>query len=324
MTVTDPEREVLATYDGSRNLNGERRWAPGGRVRIGPTGHLAAERRALLARTWEHFDADMLGTTVGAVLHGIDLSADLPATALEEVQEALDLYKVVFFHEQHLTPDQHLSFARRFGDLEVHPFIPSNDVQPELVRLAKGSDAGGYENNWHHDVTWRARPSKSTILRCVEAPSVGGDTLFADMCAVHDGLPDELLAEIDGLSAVHFFERAFGAQVPEDRKAHMRALYPEVEHPVVCTHERTGRRHLYVNRVFVERFADRSHDEGIDLLDRLCRQTDYPEYQCRFRWEPGSIAFWDNRAVQHYASSDYWPDVRIMERASIMGNRPVA
>jgi taurine dioxygenase len=220
--------------------------------------------------------------------------------------------------------DQHLGLARRFGELEVHPFLPSNDVQPELVRVDKGPSVAGYENNWHHDVTWRKRPSKSTILRCVEAPPIGGDTLFADMFAVHDGLPDDLRAEIDGLSAVHSFERSFGSQVPDERKDEFRALYPEVEHPVVCTHDRTGRQFLYVNRVFVDRFVDRSHEESVDLLDRLCRQTDYPEYQCRFRWEPGSIAFWDNRAVQHYASSDYWPDVRVMERASIMGGRPVA
>ncbi len=324
MTVTDPEREVLATYDGGRELKGERRWAPGGHTLIGPTGHLAAERQALLEMTWTHFDAEMLGTTVGAVLHGIDLSRDLPDAVIDEVQRALDAYKVVFFREQHLTADQHLAFARRFGELEVHPFIPSNDVQPELVRLAKGNESGGYENNWHHDVTWRAQPSRSTILRCVEAPPVGGDTLFADMCAAHDGLPEEMRAEIAGRAAVHSFERAFGGKVPEDRRDEIRALYPEVEHPIVCTHDRTGRRHLYVNRVFVERLADRDRDESIDLIDRLCRLADYPEYQCRFRWEPGSIAFWDNRAVQHYASSDYWPDVRIMERASIRGSRPVA
>lgn len=97
-----------------------------------------------------------------------------------------------------------------------------------------------------------------------------------------------------------------------------------MEHPIVCTHERTGRRHLYVNRIFVERLAGWSREESLDLVDRLCRLADYPEYQCRFRWEPGSIAFWDDRAVQHYANSDYWPDVRIIERASIIGNRPVA
>jgi taurine dioxygenase len=318
------EVEVLATYDSSADLEGKRRWTPDKRMQLGPVGHIADERELLLGRSWEHFDAHLVAPTVGAVLHGVDLSGDLPIEVIDDVQIALDTYKVVFFREQHLTKDQHLRLARRFGELEVHPFLPSDDFQPELVRFDKGPDVGGYENNWHHDVTWRERPSKSTILRCVEAPPIGGDTLFADMCAAHDGLPGDLRAEIDGLSAVHSFERSFGSQVPDERKGEFRALYPEVEHPVVCTHDRTGRQFLYVNRVFVDRFVGRSHGESIDLLDRLCRQTDYPEYQCRFRWEPGSIAFWDNRSVQHYASSDYWPAVRVMERASIRGERPVA
>ena len=318
------EVEVLATYDSSADLEGKRRWTPDKRMQLGPVGHIADERELLLGRSWEHFDAHLVAPTVGAVLHGVDLSGDLPIEVIDDVQIALDTYKVVFFREQHLTKDQHLRLARRFGELEVHPFLPSDDFQPELVRFDKGPDVGGYENNGHLDVTWRERPSKSTILRCVEAPPIGGDTLFADMCAAHDGLPGDLRAEIDGLSAVHSFERSFGSQVPDERKDEFRALYPEVEHPVVCTHDRTGRQFLYVNRVFVDRFVGRSHGESIDLLDRLCRQTDYPEYQCRFRWEPGSIAFWDNRSVQHYASSDYWPAVRVMERASIRGERPVA
>ena len=112
--------------------------------------------------------------------------------------------------------------------------------------------------------------------------------------------------------------------MPPERMEEVRALYPEVSHPVVCTHERTGRRYLYVNRIFVDRIAGRTRAESLDILDRLARQADYPEYQCRFRWEPGSVAFWDNRAVQHYANSDYWPDVRVMERASIVGDRPAA
>jgi taurine dioxygenase len=223
-----------------------------------------------------------------------------------------------------MTAEQHLGFARRFGELEVHPFFPSNEMQPELVKFTKGVDTGGYENQWHHDVTWRERPSRSTILRAVQVPDIGGDTLFADMCAAYDGLPPDLSAEVGGLTAIHGFQRSFGRLVPPERMDEVRALYPEVAHPVVCTHERTGRRHLYVNRVFVDRISGRTRAESLDILDRLCRQADYPEYQCRFRWEPGSVAFWDNRAVQHYANSDYWPDVRVMERASIVGDRPAA
>jgi taurine dioxygenase len=153
-------------------------------------------------------------------------------------------------------------------------------------------------------------------------PAIGGDTLFADMYAAYDGLDEATQARIDGLVAEHDFMRSFAGQVPADKAAEMRAMYPLVEHPVVCTHAVTGRRHLYVNRNFVSRIVGLEPDESRALLDRLCRQADYPEYQVRFHWEPDSIAFWDNRAVQHYASSDYWPSTRTMERASIKGDRP--
>ncbi len=314
--------EVLTDEDPGAALRIGRRVTPDGQSGMGPMTHIADERAALLARTWEHFDARMVGGTVGAVLTGIDLTLDQPDEAIAEVQAALDAYKVVFFRDQHLTQEQHLAFARRFGDLEVHPFIPSTEEQPELVRFRKGDDAAGYENSWHHDVTWRECPSRSTILRAVQVPEVGGDTLFADMHAAYDGLDDDLRAEVDGMDAVHTFLRAFGRKVPAGREDEIRERYPEIEHPVAPTHDRTGRRYLYVNRIFVERLAGRTRDESLDLLDRLCRQADFPEYQCRFTWEPGSIAFWDNRAVQHYAASDYYPDVRVMERASIMGDRP--
>jgi taurine dioxygenase len=318
------ETEILAVDDPSAGLEIRRRRVPGYPINLGPVTHLAEERTRLHGLSWEHFDARMLGSTVGAELSGIDLARALPEPAIREVQLALDSYKVVFFRDQDMTAEQHLGFARRFGELEVHPFFPSNEMQPELVKFTKGVDTGGYENQWHHDVTWRERPSRSTILRAVQVPDIGGDTLFADMCAAYDGLPPDLSAEVGGLTAIHGFQRSFGRLVPPERMDEVRALYPEVAHPVVCTHERTGRRHLYVNRVFVDRISGRTRAESLDILDRLCRQADYPEYQCRFRWEPGSVAFWDNRAVQHYANSDYWPDVRVMERASIVGDRPAA
>ena len=318
------ETEILGMDDPGAGLTIGRIPVPGYPIDLGPVTHLAEERTRLHELSWEHFDARMLGSTVGAELSGIDLGSVLSDMAIQEIQLALDVYKVVFFRHQDITAEQHLDFARRFGDLEVHPFVPSNEMQPELARFAKGVDTGGYENQWHHDVTWRERPSRSTILRAVEVPGVGGDTLFADMCAAYDGLPADLRAEADGLTAIHGFERSFGRQVPPDRMDETRALYPEVAHPVVCTHDRTGRRHLYVNRLFVDRIAGRARSESIGTLDRLARQADCPEYQCRFRWEPGSVAFWDNRSVQHYANSDYWPNVRIMERASIVGGRPAA
>ena len=200
-----------------------------------------------------------------------------------------------------------MRFARRFGDLEVHPFIPGNTGEPELVRFEKSAEVAGYENSWHHDVTWRAEPSMGAVLHAVSVPDLGGDTLFADMYAAYDGLPDDTKARIESLDAVHDYMRSFGHTVPPERRDEVRAQYPQVTHPVVCRHATTGRRHLYLNRNFVDHVVGLDPDESVGLMDRLCRQADYPEYQCRFHWEPHSIAFWDNRAVQHYASSDYWP-----------------
>ncbi len=229
---------------------------------------------------------------------------------------------MIFFRRQPLTAAQHVAFARRFGELEIHPFIPSNTGQPELVRFEKSADVGGFENGWHHDVTWRERPSMGAILHALEVPENGGDTLFADMVAAYEGLDAQTQAQIESLTGVHDYMQVFGYMIPPDQQAAMRAKYPTVEHPVVCTHAETGRRHLYVNRFFTSHIVGLDPDASTALISRLSRRAEILEYQCRFQWERDAVAFWDNRAVQHYAASDYWPDERVMERASIIGTRP--
>ena len=289
---------------------------------VGPVGHLHEERARLAGLTWEHFDATPVGATVGAELSGVDLTAELPDAVIDELRQALLDYKVLFFRDQPLTPAQHVAFAHRFGDLEIHPFIPANTGQPELVRFAKSADVGGYENGWHHDVTWRECPSMGAILHAIEVPPTGGDTLFADMYAAYEGLDPDLRARADELVAVHDYAGVFGHRIKPEDKAATREKYPPVEHPVVIRHPATGRKLLYVNRFFVSHLVGLDRDEGTALINRLAQQADTIEYQCRFRWSPDSVAFWDNRAVQHYAASDYWPDVRVVERASIVGPRP--
>jgi taurine dioxygenase len=291
-------------------------------VQVGPLGHLVEERQRLAGLTFEHFTVEQLGATIGAIISGLDLTRELDDAVVDELGKALTDFKVIFFRDQPVTAAQHVAFARRFGELEVHPFIPANAEQPELVRFEKEATVGGYENGWHSDVSWRECPSMGAVLHAVEVPPVGGDTLFADMAAAYDGLDDETKERIDGLTAVHDFVKVFGHTVkPEEREA-MRAQYPTVEHPVVRTHAQSGRKLLYVNRFFVDHIVDMDREESDALIDRLSRQAEMVEYQCRFRWEQDSIAFWDNRAVQHYASSDYWPERRVMERASIVGERP--
>ncbi len=289
---------------------------------VGPFSHLVRESERLDRLRWEHFEAHRLSPTLGAELSGLTLSAHLPDETIDEIRRALFDYKVIFFRDQQMSAAAQVAFASRFGALEFHPFIPSNTGEPKLVRFEKGDRTGGYENLWHHDVTWRECPSMGAVLHAVRVPSIGGDTLFADMYAAYDSLDDETKERVDGLDAVHDFTQTFGAHLPPDQLARMQELYPPVRHPVVCTHAVTGRRHLYVNRAFTDRIEGVEAEESRDLLDRLCRQADYAEHQCRFRWTDDAVAFWDNRAVQHYATSDYYPHVRVMERASVVGGRP--
>src|SRR5215469_17016620 len=209
---------------------------PGYPIAVGPFTHLADERDRLAALCWEHFDATMLGPTVGAELRGVDLTAELPEEVIAEILQALHDYKVIFFRDQPMTPAQHVAFARRFGELEIHPFLPSNTGEPELVRFEKTAEVSGYENSWHHDVTWRECPSMGAILHAVSVPERGGDTLFADMYAAYESLDEATKSRIDDLVAVHDFTQTFGHSMTKEERREAKEEYPPVEHPVVCTH----------------------------------------------------------------------------------------
>lgn len=262
---------------------------------------------------------------IGAEISGIDL-ADIDDELFADLHRALLEWKVLFFRDQHLTEHEHEALGRRWGELESHPFFHASNPQledrPAVVRLAKDDTTPGYENLWHSDVTWREHPSLGSLLRAVELPAVGGDTLWADMGAAYDGLPDEMRQRIDGLVATHDWIDTFGrAMDPAERDA-LRPNFPPVEHPVVRTHPETGRKTLYVNAAFTQHIVGMDPVESHDLLDRLYRQASHPEYQCRFRWSEGALAIWDNRSTQHYAASDYFPQRRVMERITVIGDRP--
>ena len=263
----------------------------------------------------------------GAEVSGVDLCGPFDDATVAELRAGLLKYKVLFFRDQRITTEQHLAFARNFGALEVHPFAPSKPGYPEVLAITHNRESRGRENTWHSDVTWREVPSLGSVLRAIEVPPVGGDTLFSDMYAAYEGLSDAVKAKIDGAVAVHDFAH-FRESLRKQGKteAEIEAFnrqYPMVEHPVVRTHPETGRRSLYVNAAFTQHIVGLEPEESAELLAHLYAQAAIPEYQCRFRWEADSIAFWDNRASQHYAVSDYWPAVRRMERVTIIGDRPV-
>ena len=261
-----------------------------------------------------------LSPAIGAELIGADLTKP-DDTLFEEVRRALLHYQVVFFRDQDITRAQHLEFARGFGELEIHPATPKDQPDPEILRIAHGPNSRGQENNWHSDVTWRPEPSLGSILRAIELPEVGGDTLFSNMVMAYERLDDELKQKLCKLTAVHDIARVFAKRLNKDAST-LHDKYPPVEHPVIRTHPETGERAIYVNIAFTDHIKDMDRQESDELLTFLYRQAWLPEYQCRFRWAPGSLAFWDNRACQHYAASDYFPEVRIMERATIKGDRP--
>ena len=272
------------------------------------------------------FKVNRLSPNIGAELLDIDLRQDLDEKTYKSIYQALLTYKVIFFREQNLTTEQHLKFAKNFGELEVHPFAPHKEGFPEVLCITHNEKNKGRENTWHSDVTWREIPSLGSILRMIEGPQVGGDTLFSDMCMAYEGLPDEIKEKLEGAIAVHDFA-GFRKRLIQDGKSNeeietLNNQFPCPEHPVIRTHPDTKQKVIYVNKAFTQYIKGWDKEESSAMLNFLYAQAAIPEYQCRFVWEKDSIAFWDNRACQHYAVSDYWPQVRRVERVTVIGDRP--
>jgi taurine dioxygenase len=210
----------------------------------------------------------------------------------------------------------------------------SDPDHPGLVRIYKDekSPPDYYENAWHCDATWREAPPMGCVLRCIACPPVGGDTMWTNMAKAYEDLPDHVKHTIAPLKARHSIEATFGARMPEERRHALKAQFPDAEHPVVRTHPETGEKVLFVN-AFTTHFTNfHTADNvgfgqdfapgGANLLQYLIGRAAIPEYQVRWRWQPNSVAIWDNRSTQHYAVMDYAPTVRRMERAGIIGDKP--
>jgi taurine dioxygenase len=272
---------------------------------------------------------------IGAELSGVDLAeAARNDDLFGEIKNALLAHKVLFLRDQQISQADHVAFAERFGKLEDHPVAGSHAEHPGLVCIYKDLDSppDHYENAWHCDATWREAPPMGAVLRCVECPPVGGDTVWANMAQAYEDLPAHIKDSIDGLYARHSIEASFGARMPIEKRHGLKAQYPDAEHPVVRKHPETGERVLFVNS-FATHFTNFHTSENVrygqdyapgasQLLNYLISRAAIPEYQVRWRWRPNSVAIWDNRCTQHYAVMDYWPAVRKMERAGIIGDKP--
>ena len=262
-----------------------------------------------------------LTPAIGAEIGNVDLASPDIGERIPEIRAALLEHGVIFFREQHLTQAQHIEFARHFGELEIHPATPKDQANREILRIEHGPDSRGRENSWHSDVTWREKPSLGSILRAIEVPQVGGDTLFANMHLAYERLSPELKRWCAGLTAVHDIARVFARRLGK-RPEELHEQYPPMRHPVIRTHPETGKPLIFVNTAFTSHIEGLSEKESRWLLDHLFATASDPEIQCRFRWQAGSIAFWDNRLVQHFAASDYFPARRVMERVTVAGCKP--
>lgn len=273
-----------------------------------------------------------LTCAIGAELVDVQLADALRDDGLfAEIKTALLKHKVLFLRRQSISRAEHVGFARRFGELEDHPVVGSDPEHPGLVQIYKTPDKplDRYENSWHCDATWREVPPMGCVLRCVECPPVGGDTMWANMALAYEMLPSHIKDVIAPLRARHSIECTFGAAMPAQKRLALKAQFPDAEHPVVRTHPETGEKVLFVSG-FTTHFTNFHTPTNVrvgqdftqgssSLLQFLISQAAIPEYQVRWRWEPGSIAIWDNRATQHYAVMDYPPSHRKMERAGIIG-----
>ena len=265
-----------------------------------------------------------LTATIGAELGGVDLREPLREDEVEVITEALGRHQVLFFREQSMSAEQQVSFARRFGEIDLPLFRTTSSPVPEVLILDQVAPKGEGADSWHADNTYMETPPMASILQALHLPSIGGDTCFASMGAAYDALSPAMRAFLDGLTAVH------SLSIMVERTRHLDNVslrdqaerWPPVVHPVVRVHPETGRRMLNVNANWTSHIVELQPDESRALLTFLFQHLQSPSFQVRFRWEEGSVAFWDNRAVQHFAVPDY-AERRVMQRVTLTGDRPV-
>jgi taurine dioxygenase len=273
--------------------------------------------------TIQGIDVRPLSPLIGAEIGGLDLAKPLSDEAVATVRSTLNQYHVVFFRDQDLSPEHQAAFARQFGTVtEGHPVIPAVDEHPEVLSIDGSQDRASW---WHTDVTFLDTPPLGSILYMIECPPAGGDTMWSSLQDAYDGLAEPVRTMCDGLIAVHH-DPWFAAEV-EERGGYRwdgewrKKLRPAV-HPVVRAHSENDRNGLFVNAHFTQTILGLSKLESDAILAMLYHHCERPEFTCRFHWEPGSLAFWDNRATLHYALNDYGDSVRRAHRVTLRGERP--
>lgn len=266
--------------------------------------------------------------TIGAEIFGLNTARPFSATALADVRQCLLENCVIFFRDQELTMDEQIAFVRQFGEISSSPVYKTLASHPQIMPVIKEpTDLNIIGDTWHTDETYQETPPMGSVLYAREVPTFGGDTLWCNLYRAYDTLSENMKHMLEGMRAVHTNEFLTGNTAARNATRSTKLLdsvgVSQVVHPVVRTHEETGRKALFVNRPFTYAFEGMSRDESLPLLTYLYEHSAKPENTCRFRWEKGSIAFWDNRCTMHYAINDYPGQRREMHRITVQGSKPV-
>jgi taurine dioxygenase len=278
---------------------------------------------SVAAVDYQRIEVHVLTPTIGAEIHGVDLTQPLDEATFAEIHAALLEHQVIFFRDQDIDVEQQKTFGRRFGELHIHPAAPGPEGHPEILPIHADENSKFVAGNlWHSDVSCEEEPPLGSILHLHTVPPSGGDTMFASMYAAYEALSEPMQNFLCGLTALHASDKVYRGRYKDQGIDDSEKEYPQSVHPVVRTHPETGRKSLFVNRGFTTRLIGLKANEGKALLNFLCEHMARPEFICRFKWREKSIAFWDNRCVQHYALWDYFPQVRHGLRVTIKGDKP--
>ena len=260
---------------------------------------------------------------IGAEILGIDLDKPLDEDTFQIIHEALITYQVIFFRDQDISVEAHKKFGSLFGELDIHPNDPGLEGHPEVMIIHADENSKRIAGEtWHSDVSCSKTPPLGSILRLYEVPETGGDTVFSSMYEAYNTLSDPMKLFLENLTAHHDggpYYRSVNTRIGRDDGGR---TYPTAEHPVIRTHPVSGKKALYVNSMFTQHIIGLPKAESDAVLEFLFEHVQNPAFQCRFKWEKNSIAFWDNRSAQHYAIWDYFPNIRSGYRVTVIGDQP--